>query len=348
GAIVFGAWQAEGAAEELVVCRIERDIVEIHCHGGEAPTRRIFSAMQEAGCTVESTSSACEMPRLDACVAEAAQLLAHAATLRTAAILWDQAQGAMASEVVPLATAAARGAWGEVDATLKSLLERSCAGTASERPMRVVLAGKPNAGKSSLVNALAGFERSIVYDYPGVTRDALAVDVAVNGWPLQLIDVAGLGDSRDPLASAAEAEARRQIARADLVLWVFDATLPREASGHRAAPPGAATEQLAQCGVASQQVVLVANKSDLVDVASRPAFPPALWTSAISGEGLGELRCRVLQSLELERHLAAGAAVPCSLRQRDALKRMAEAAGRCDAERLGDAVNMLLRNDAGC
>ena len=109
--------------------------------------------------------------------------------------------------------------------------------------IQVVLAGHPNVGKSSLLNALAGAERAIVTEIAGTTRDTIRETVNLNGVPLHVIDTAGLREPRDPVEQIGIAKSWEAIASADLVLWVCDATRPEtsvvdQALGSRL-PPGA-------------------------------------------------------------------------------------------------------------
>ncbi len=91
-------------------------------------------------------------------------------------------------------------------------------------PWRVVLAGPPNVGKSSLINALAGFERSVVAAVAGTTRDVVTVRVAFDGWPVELSDTAGLREAGEELEAEGIARTRARLETADLVVWVMDAT----------------------------------------------------------------------------------------------------------------------------
>ena len=90
----------------------------------------------------------------------------------------------------------------------------------------MVIAGPPNVGKSSLINALLGFQRAIVFDLPGTTRDVVTAVTALDGWPVELSDTAGLRSSDDPLELAGIEQAHRQAAAADCLLLVFDASQP--------------------------------------------------------------------------------------------------------------------------
>src|SRR5262249_7726954 len=120
------------------------------------------------------------------------ELVQRAPTLRTAAILLDQLNGAFATEVRRIL------ALFETDPrnaafSLHRLAELgNTVGRHLVEPWKVVVAGPPNVGKSSLVNALAGYQRSVVSEVAGTTRDAVSVRTAFDGWPVELIDTAGL------------------------------------------------------------------------------------------------------------------------------------------------------------
>jgi tRNA modification GTPase len=222
--VIFGHWSDEprnapsdAAAcrrrEEVVVCRTTKDQVEVHCHGGVAAADRILAALADAGCRVDSwpqwtaRHAACPLE------AEAAVALAAAATRRTAAILLDQQHGALRRAVEAILVEVAAGDLRTLDAAqrhLAQLLEHEDLGLHLTRPWQVAIAGRPNVGKSSLVNALIGYQRAIVFDQPGTTRDVLAAETAVDGWPVCLTDSAGLHRTADPLEAAGVQLARRR------------------------------------------------------------------------------------------------------------------------------------------
>jgi tRNA modification GTPase len=139
-------------------------------------------------------------------------------------------------------------------------------------PWRVVLTGRPNVGKSSLINALLGFERCIVHAAPGTTRDVVTAHTALDGWPVELADTAGLRDSTDDIESAGVQRARQQLRQADLIVLVFDVSAgwTGEDEDLLAAWPGA---------------VVVHNKCDL-PAAPPQDRPPGLMVSATQGGGL--------------------------------------------------------------
>ncbi|HUO81004.1 MAG TPA: tRNA uridine-5-carboxymethylaminomethyl(34) synthesis GTPase MnmE [Steroidobacteraceae bacterium] len=210
---------------------------------------------------------------------------------------------ALARELEALAASAEQG----------RLLQEGCA---------VVIAGRPNAGKSSLLNALAGHDAAIVTEVPGTTRDVLRERISLEGLPLLLLDTAGLRDSPERVEAEGIRRARAELARADHVLYVVDATdpaalaaLPRELAALAAGPP----------------VTVVWNKADL-------AAPPAgtgLAISALTGQGLAALRAHLRTALGY-RPGEAGV-IAARRRHLDALARTQGALGAA-AERLAAAA----------
>jgi tRNA modification GTPase len=153
----------------------------------------------------------------------------------------------------------------------KQIEQRSLA----QRPFRVVLAGPPNAGKSTLFNALLGKDAALVSAAPGTTRDWLEGKLQVGDVALQLVDTAGLGDAGDAIEGQAQSMGRAEAERGDLVLWCM---APREDG----LEVEAATQQ---AGSLLHEVLPVATKSDLA-----PGPPGVLAVSATTGVGLKELR----------------------------------------------------------
>ncbi len=149
--------------------------------------------------------------------------------------------------------------------------------------LRVVIAGPPNAGKSSILNALSGTDAAIVTDIPGTTRDVLGHDIQIDGLPVRILDTAGIREARDPVEQEGVRRARRALEQADLVLWVYDAS-----SGLTGFPPDGA--------LSGAPVTRVRNKIDLIG--ERPTVTKTrdgseVALSALTGEGLDLLRARI-------------------------------------------------------
>ena len=143
------------------------------------------------------------------------------------------------------------------EAALQALLATSRRGTLLHQGITCVLIGRPNAGKSSLLNALAGYERAIVTNIPGTTRDTVETKVTLGGYLFRLVDTAGLRDSDDPIEQLGVARSRQALAEADLVLAVCDGTQPLTEEDH----------DLLREALAQADTILLANKRDLPDFA---------------------------------------------------------------------------------
>jgi tRNA modification GTPase len=189
----------------------------------------------------------------------------------------------------------------------------------------VVVAGAANVGKSSLVNALLGYQRSLVFSEPGTTRDVVAASTAVDGWPVELADTAGLRDPQDAIESAGVALARQRLAAADAVVLVFDRTRAWTAAD------GALLAEW-------PQAVVVHSKSDLPP-ALADNRPPGLYTSAVTGQGIDQL-VGVIAARVVPDPPPARAAVPFTVRQIDSLQ---TALGAVTAEDSSGAIAALLQ-----
>ncbi len=320
GRVLLGRWRepatrhktpsTDSPQEELIVCRTGLDQIEVHCHGGRAAIATIMNSLCELGCQEvnwsEALSSSNESPlRRDARIA-----LAAARTQRTAAILLDQYNGELERSLRQLLVEFAHTDRQAAITRLDNLLRYQTVGLHLTTPWRVVLAGPPNVGKSSLINAIMGYQRAIVVDDPGTTRDIVTTTTALDGWPVELSDTAGLRETSEPLEAAGIGQARQRLAASDLIILVFEATRPL---------PAEEEPLLAQY----PDAIVVANKCDLAH-SPGSILPGALPTSALTCVGLERLLQRISQRL-VPHAPPAGAAVPFSGAQCDALSRVREA-----------------------
>jgi tRNA modification GTPase len=294
GRIYVGRW-GKTSQEEIVACHIEPERIEVHCHGGAAASQRIIADLVEDGCGVVLWRRWLDLQEPDSIRSAARALLAEARTERTAAILLDQYNGALSRAIDGAIAAIQSGNAASARAQIDILLSRAAVGQHLIDPWRVVLAGPPNAGKSSLINALVGYRRSIVHDSPGTTRDAVSVATALDGWPVELIDTAGLRISNDPLEIAGIDLGRQQIAEADAVLLAFDAA---QAWTHELA---AMTRQFPTAIIVHNKIDLLHDRNADDPEIALPGRPAGIATSALSGAGVERLIARVV------RHLVQGA-----------------------------------------
>jgi tRNA modification GTPase len=184
----------------------------------------------------------------------------------------------------------AQGQLDRLRARLAQVMQRTRQGALLREGLTVVIAGQPNAGKSSLLNALAGAELAIVTPIAGTTRDVVSQSIQIEGVPLHVVDTAGLRDSDDPVEKIGIDRAWDRIAGADAVLFLRD--LSRAGDPAYQAADAQIRARLAAHLPAAVPVLEVWNKQDLADAA---VALPALCLSARTGAGLEALRQRLLQ-----------------------------------------------------
>lgn len=167
------------------------------------------------------------------------------------------------------------------DGALEALLATYRRGSMLTRGVPCAIVGPPNAGKSTLLNALVGYERAIVTDIPGTTRDTIEVQVEMGGLPLRLVDTAGLRDSDDPIEQLGVARSRTAMEQAELILVLWDG----------ASPATAEDGELLERAISLAPTILVSTKRDLASVPFLNPAPmtPAVSLSAKTGQGLDEL-----------------------------------------------------------
>lgn len=321
GRIVFGRWQATG--EELVACRVAADEIELHCHGGPLAAAEISRSLCQLGCRALSWQAWLPLDESDPLKAAALAALADATTERTAGILLDQYHGALGRALEELLELCDREDPASA-AAAERLRRRAPLGLHLTAPWQVVLAGQPNVGKSSLLNALLGYERAIVFDRPGTTRDVLRAGTALAGWPVELSDTAGLREAAsDAIEASGVARARGRADSADVVALVLDASRPWDDAD-------------AALLTRWPDALLVLNKCDLLaDASSRstqggPASPVAavadrdlLQVSALTGLGIEQLAAAIARRLVPEVP-PPGTAVPFTQAQVDTLDAAAD------------------------
>jgi tRNA modification GTPase len=297
--------------EEVVVRRCADGVVELNCHGGLAAAAMIEDSLAAAGCQRMPWRHWAADAHDDPIAAAALQALAEARTERTAAILLDQYQGALRRALDEIQQAIRNGDAKSAQQQIKTLRSRESLGRHLVRPWRVVLAGPVNVGKSSLINALVGFGRSIVHDSPGTTRDAVTAATAIDGWPVELCDTAGLRDGcvrvntqHGGVERAGMERARERLAEADLVVLVFA----------RSAPWSEVDQTLLN---EWPNALLVDNKCDLPLATGKR--PGGVTASALHGQGIAELLAAISRRLVPDPP-PPGVAVPFTDKQIEAVE----------------------------
>ena len=298
------------------------DSAEFHCHGSPVVLRELLDALFAAGARQakagEFTQRAFLNGRLDLTQAEAVIDLIDAETAAAARNAAAQLDGGLRRVLEPIQDALlditsrfyavvdypdediedvqpeqVAEALSSAETQLTALLATCQRGKVLKSGVRTAIVGRPNAGKSSLLNALAGYERAIVTDIPGTTRDTVEESVLCGGVLLRLIDTAGIRDTEDVVEQKGVERSRKALESADLVLAVVDSSQPFTSGD------GEILELAAQ----QKNWVLVFSKKDLTEGAAgfgigvngHAILPPAavVALSSVTGEGLDKLEAAV-------------------------------------------------------
>jgi len=341
-------------------------MIEFGCHGGPVPARRVLGVCLEAGARLarrgEFTQRAFLGGRLDLVQAEAVADIVGAETPRGLEMALGQLTGGLSEQVAELrstllsmrteieaaidfpedvdadgAVRALTALGGAARSQVDRLLENQRVGAAVREGVSVALIGKPNVGKSSLMNALLMRDRSIVTTVPGTTRDSIEECLHIEGIPMRLVDTAGWREASDEAERAGVERARAAAGGAALSVLVVDSSQPPD------------SEDAAVAAALDPRVsLIVANKSDLGvgvpdgeftvlfagrDGGSDKDLPQVLRASALRGDGLEKLRSSLVESCLGAAH-AEGALVS-NVRHGSALKVV--------RERLHDAAGLVSR-----
>ena len=286
------------------------DVVEFQCHGGTVTPRRVLEACLATGARLarrgEFTERAFLNGKLDYDQAESVLDLVDAKTARAADAALEGLSGRKRRELKSLYDSAldlstrlehaldvdegeladdyVRELGSQISdlrSRISGALRRANEGKILREGALVVLAGPPNAGKSSLMNALLEENRAIVSDIPGTTRDSIEEWLDLDGWPIRLVDTAGLRTSQDEVEGEGVRRAEDLIAKADLVLWLRNSEAGEPLNGSIAQLLNRLTSQ----------PLNLSTKCDLVR-------GPGLNVSAKTGEGLDELKREIVAKLK--------------------------------------------------
>ncbi len=304
----------------------KEDVVEINCHGSYAVLQRVLELLYSLGVRPaepgEFTKRAFLNGRIDLSKAEAVLDLIQAKTEESRKAAVQQLSGGLSRELVKIRSQLVS-CLAEIEVSIdypeynmdentgehtmdvlcqtKQELERLCRtyhrGRLVREGLKLVIAGRPNAGKSSLMNVLSGFHRAIVTDVPGTTRDIIEEWIDLDGIPVILTDTAGLRESEDLVERIGIEKAQEAIRQADLVLYLIDAA---DQSGS-----GPAEDEEVLLSVPPEKCFLIINKKDKASpeqrrwLAERYAAYPSVETSLLDGEGI-DILCQRIKTLFTE------------------------------------------------
>lgn len=341
------------------------DLVEISCHGGVLVTARVLEVCLTAGARAaragEFTERAYLNGKMDLTQAEAVIDMIRATTDLALRSATEQLQGRLGAAIktirddliallahveasidfpdenlAPDEGERLRARLDVVREKLQQLLGTSEHGRIMREGVRVVIYGATNAGKSSLLNRLLGYERAIVSEIPGTTRDTIEEVINLRGIPLRLLDTAGLRDSTDQLERAGMERTQQSLRTADLILHVVDASAAGSSVQSSTLDVRRSTFSSEETSDALQPPeILLLNKSDLPEHADWKDSA-ALRISCVAKDGLKGLDEQILKRIG-EQHVRPESSVAINTRHRDCLRR---ALGACDQAAATFAENL--------
>lgn len=288
------------------------DVVEVQCHGGIVMLRKILELILNSGARAaepgEFTKRAFLGGRIDITQAESVMDMIHAKNELAARSSISQLKGSLSNRVKEIRSLLLnqiafiesalddpenysldgyseklKEKLEEIIKEIQHLIDTAEEGKMIKEGIRTVILGKPNAGKSSLLNALLGENRAIVTDIAGTTRDTLEEDVMIHGIPLKIVDTAGIHETVDIVEKIGVDKARESVEEADLVLYVVDGNKPLDADD---------TQIIGL--LEGKKAIIVMNKIDIEQVVDKMWITskinaPVVEISAKTGEGMEKL-----------------------------------------------------------
>lgn len=349
------------------------DMVEVHCHGGVVPMTEIVKLILENGASMaepgEFTKRAFLNGRLDLAQAESIMDLIQAKTPQGFDVAYNQLEGHLSRKVeavrAALLTAMAQlevcidypeedieemtysemtSHFSEAEKSISELLQNSETGRILRDGLSTVIVGKPNVGKSSLLNALLRESRAIVTDIPGTTRDVIEETLNIRGVPIKLVDTAGIRETDDLVEKLGVERSKAFFNRADLVVFVLNA-----------AEALSSEDESIMSYLRGRRAIILLNKSDLAPVIDEVSLRkslgehvPIIKTSLINEEGIQALEDEIAKMVYGGQISLNERSLVTNLRHQDALRRasksLSEAVNSCQEGMPYDFLQVDVRN----
>ena len=365
--------QTDQVVDEVMLVRMRaprsytrEDVVEISCHGGLLPVREVLRLTLAYGARLadpgEFTLRAFLNGRIDLSQAEAVSGVVAARTPRSLDLAIGELRGRLTGRLAPARDALVETmayldaaadfpddeipsleldpALVRAQAALVSVVDSARQGLLYREGVRIAIVGRPNAGKSSLLNRLLGIDRAIVTNIAGTTRDVIAEQINLDGLPATLLDTAGIAESQDVIEQMGIARSREALESSGIALFVIDGSSPPERDDQEIA-------RLLAERLDSGGMVVALNKADRERVEGHEEtlrilpHVPVVSISTLTGDGIDALR-QVLHEQAVGQTMVSGEPALVTVRQLDALRRaLGHVESAQDARALGVPIDLL-------
>jgi len=309
--LYYGDIHLNGSTVDEVIVNVLRkedsftgeDLVEVNCHGGIRAVRKTLECVVSSGAKEvhwkELGGYSLKNNKIDLIQEEALLEIPKAKTRLVVKVLLDQYDGALSSFITKMIKEIEksdnyREQLHLTNDQLKAILKTAVFGCAITSPQKLIITGKPNAGKSTLINALLKEERSITHKEPGTTRDAVDELISLDGMPFTIIDTAGIRETDHEVERLGVLESKKQLRQADKIIIVFDNSKPAEKEDKELIEFIAKLDLHKADNSTKISIFPVLNKADLprklnLSTLIGETFKPTCQISALNGEGLSTL-----------------------------------------------------------
>ncbi len=286
------------------------DLVEINCHGGILAVKSILECVVSAGAKEahweELASSPLSNNKIDLIQEEALLEIPKAKTKLGVKVLLDQYNGALSSFIQETVEQFEKcennkELLNDINSKLREILATASFGGAIASPQKLIVTGKPNAGKSTLINALLKEDRLITHEDPGTTRDAIDEMISIDNIPFTIIDTAGIRETDNEVEKLGVLESKKQLREADKIIIVFDNSKPAEKEDIEIVK--FIKELKLQKTDKNISISPVLNKADLpgrleLKTLVGKTFKPMCQVSALNGDGLSTLEDNLISEFK--------------------------------------------------
>ena len=307
--LYYGDIHSNGSAVDEVIVNVLREqdsftgenLVEVNCHGGILAVKKTLECIVSAGAKEVHWKELAGRPlsnnKIDLIQEEALLEIPRAKTKLGVKVLLDQYNGALSSFIQETVRQVEkcdnnREQLNVINNKIKDTLTTTAFGCAITSPQKLIITGKPNVGKSTLINALLKEDRLITHEEPGTTRDAIDEMISIDNIPITIIDTAGIRDTDHEVEKLGVLESKKQLREADKIIIVFDSSKPAEKEDREIVK---FIEELElQKTDKNISIFPVLNKADLPGKLDLKAlvgetFKPMCQVSALNGDGLSTL-----------------------------------------------------------